>query len=69
MTQPAFNQSDLCPSIVAAPAEALDYLEFGVTGFDAETIVTHYNAFEWGRQAYRRNGYSASRCSRWSLPA
>lgn len=26
--------------------EALDHLEFGVIGFDAETIVTHYNTFE-----------------------
>lgn len=48
MTQPAFDQPDLCPSIVAAPAEALDHLEFSVIGFDAETIVTHYNAFELG---------------------
>jgi photoactive yellow protein len=46
MTQPAFAQPDLFSAIAAVPAEALDDLEFGVIGFDAETIVTHYNAFE-----------------------
>ena len=28
------------------PGDALDMLEFGVIGFDAETVVTHYNTFE-----------------------
>jgi photoactive yellow protein len=49
MTQPAFDQPDLLSvidAIAAAPAEALDDLDFGVIGFDAETVVTHYNAFE-----------------------
>ena len=46
MTQPAFDQPDLFPAIAASPAEALDAFEFGVIGFDAETVVTHYNAFE-----------------------
>ena len=57
MTQPAFDQPDIFPALnaistsatsanSAEPAEALDRLEFGVIGFDAETVVTHYNAFE-----------------------
>jgi photoactive yellow protein len=49
MTQPAFDQPYLLSAIDAiadAPAVALDDLEFGVIGFDAQTIVTHYNAFE-----------------------
>lgn len=46
MSQPAFTQPELLPAIAGMPAEALDMLEFGVIGFDAETVVTHYNAFE-----------------------
>lgn len=46
MTQPAFDQPDLFPAIAAAPATALDALDFGVIGFDAETVVTDYNTFE-----------------------
>ena len=49
MTQPAFDQPDLLfviDAISNTSAEALDRLEFGVIGFDAETVVTHYNAYE-----------------------
>jgi photoactive yellow protein len=46
MTQPAFDQPSLFASIVATPAETLDDLEFGVIGFNADTVVTHYNTFE-----------------------
>jgi len=46
MPQLAFDQPDLFLSLVVTRAEALDDLEFGVIGFDAETAVTHYNAFE-----------------------
>ena len=46
MSKLAFNQPDLFSAIAAEPAEALDHLDFGVIGFDAETAVTHYNAFE-----------------------
>ena len=46
MTQIAFDQSDLFPVIVAMQVEALNDLDFGVIGFNAETVVTHYNAFE-----------------------
>jgi photoactive yellow protein len=49
MTQLDFDQPDLFPVIDAmasASAEALDDLKFGVMGFDAETVVTHYNVFE-----------------------
>jgi photoactive yellow protein len=46
MTQPAFDQPELFPTIAAMSAGALDALAFGVIGFDAETVVTDYNAFE-----------------------
>lgn len=46
MSKFAFNQPDLLSAIDAEPAEGLDQLDFGVIGFDAETAVTHYNAFE-----------------------
>lgn len=46
MTQPGFDQPDLLHAIADASAEELDRLEFGVIGFDAETVVTDYNAFE-----------------------
>jgi photoactive yellow protein len=49
MTQLDFDQPDLFPAIDAmasASAKALDDLEFGVMGFDAETVVVQYNAFE-----------------------
>lgn len=46
MPQLAFDEPDLFSSIVATGAGALDELEFGMIGFDAETAVTHYNAFE-----------------------
>ena len=46
MTQHAFDQPDLFPSLAAESAEALDSLDFGVIGFDAETIVQQYNTFE-----------------------
>lgn len=46
MNQLAFNQPDLFPALAAASPEALDSLEFGVIGFDADTVVTLYNTFE-----------------------
>ena len=46
MTQPAFDQQDLLTFLTTRPAAALDALAFGVIGFDAETIVTQYNACE-----------------------
>lgn len=46
MTLHAFDQPDLFPSLAAESAETLDSLDFGVIGFDAETIVQQYNAFE-----------------------
>jgi photoactive yellow protein len=46
MTLLAFDQPDLFPSLAAESAEALDSFDFGVIGFDAETIVQQYNAFE-----------------------
>ena len=46
MTQLTFDQPDLFPFIAAVSAEALDNFDFGVIGFDAETVVTQYNDFE-----------------------
>ena len=46
MTLHAFDQPDLFLSLAAQSAETLDSLDFGVIGFDAETIVQQYNAFE-----------------------
>jgi photoactive yellow protein len=46
MTLHAFDQPDLFPSLAAESEETLDSLDFGVIGFDAETIVQQYNAFE-----------------------
>ncbi|MET0963532.1 MAG: phosphonate transporter [Noviherbaspirillum sp.] len=46
MTQLAFDQPDLHPSLAALSARALDLLDFGVIGFDAETVVFQYNSFE-----------------------
>lgn len=46
MIQLAFDQPDLYPSLAVLPAHALDSLDFGVIGFDAETAVVQYNSFE-----------------------
>ena len=46
MNQLAFDQPDLYSAIAAAPPASLDSVEFGLIGFDAVTVVTHYNAFE-----------------------
>ena len=48
MTHPPFDQPELLPVIAGKSAAELDTLEFGVIGFDAETVVTQYNAFESG---------------------
>ena len=42
----AFLQADLCDRIEALTNAELDSLDFGVIGFDAETRVCRYNAFE-----------------------
>ena len=46
MTHTAFDQPELLSAIAGSTAEELDNLGFGVIGFDADTVVTHYNAFE-----------------------
>jgi photoactive yellow protein len=43
---PAFDAPGLIGRLDALPDEALDALDFGVIGFDAETAVRRYNAFE-----------------------
>lgn len=41
-----FEQADLALRLAACDGEALDALDFGVIGFDAEAVVCRYNAFE-----------------------
>jgi photoactive yellow protein len=41
-----FEQSDLAAQLAMLDEAALDALDFGVIGFDAETVVCRYNAFE-----------------------
>jgi len=41
-----FADAELLQVLEATPDEALDALEFGVIGFDAEGIVRRYNRFE-----------------------
>lgn len=41
-----FNQSSIADRIEAFDDTQLDSLEFGVIGFDADTAVRRYNAFE-----------------------
>ncbi|MFC0131843.1 phosphonate transporter [Massilia eurypsychrophila] len=43
---PTFNQSDLESRLAALDAQGLDALDFGVIGFDNETVVRRYNEFE-----------------------
>lgn len=42
----SFDQPDLDAHLTALTAEALDELDFGVIGFDHETMVCRYNEFE-----------------------
>lgn len=46
MTLHAFDQPVLLPSLATLSEEALDSLDYGVIGFDADTVVQQYNAFE-----------------------
>ena len=46
MSQLSFDQSNLLPAIDAESPESFDDLPFGVIGFNADTVVTRYNAFE-----------------------
>jgi len=41
-----FEQADLATRLAACDEAALDALDFGVIGFDADTLVNRYNAFE-----------------------
>jgi len=45
-TNPTFDTRGLADLLDASSQEQLDALEFGVIGFDAETIVQRYNAVE-----------------------
>lgn len=41
-----FSQADICERIETLDESELDSLDFGVIGFDADTAVRRYNAFE-----------------------
>lgn len=42
----AFNDGDMAARLAALSPAEFDGLEFGVIGFNAETVVTQYNVFE-----------------------
>ncbi|WEF30687.1 phosphonate transporter [Pseudoduganella chitinolytica] len=46
MSALSFDQPDLAQRLAAAGAEELDAAEFGIIGFDADTVVRQYNRFE-----------------------
>lgn len=46
MSALSFEQPDLAQCLAAASAENLDDVEFGIIGFDADTVVRQYNRFE-----------------------
>ncbi len=41
-----FSHADACERLAAFSQDELDTLDFGVIGFDAETVVRVYNSFE-----------------------
>ena len=43
---PTFDSRGLADLLDASSEEQLDALDFGVIGFDADTVVQRYNAFE-----------------------
>lgn len=46
MSALSFEQADLAQRLAAASDEDLDAVEFGIIGFDADTVVRQYNRFE-----------------------
>jgi photoactive yellow protein len=46
LLQLAFNEFDICARIEALDDAGIDGLEFGVIGFDADTVVRRYNTHE-----------------------
>ena len=42
----SFEQTDIAERLAAIDDAALDALQFGVIGFDDQTVVQRYNAFE-----------------------
>jgi photoactive yellow protein len=42
----SFGQDKLGEQLAQLPDQAIDGLDFGVIGFDADTVVTRYNQFE-----------------------
>ena len=46
LTFPVFTDADIYSRIEALDDAGLDSLDFGVIGFDADTVVRRYNAFE-----------------------
>ena len=46
MSALTFDQPHLAAALAAASADELDALDFGIIGFDADTVVRLYNRFE-----------------------
>ena len=46
MTTIAFDQPDLLKTLGSLSDEALNSFEFGVIGFDKDTVVQRYNSYE-----------------------
>lgn len=42
----SFEQADIAEQLAAANDAALDSLQFGIIGFDEQTVVQRYNTFE-----------------------
>ena len=42
----SFEQADIAERLTAADDDALDMMQFGIIGFDEQTVVHRYNTFE-----------------------
>ena len=42
----SFEQADIAERLAAADDDALDMMQFGIIGFDEQTVVQRYNTFE-----------------------
>jgi hypothetical protein len=60
-----FEQPGLTALLADMDEAALDALQFGVIGFDAEDRVRRYNAFESQAAGLRPGACWSRTCSRW----
>ena len=64
-----FHSADMAVRLAALSPAELDGLDFGVIGFDADTVVTQYNAYESKRPVCPPSGCWDTPCSPWWLRA